>query len=139
MRSAIKFAIAWIALAALLASILGSLNIPTYIALIQHGERTTATITKTDCNNHSEAAYTFTVGTTRFSSKGVMWMYDCQSLHAGDSIQIYYDRTDPTISRAFEPHKGLVNDLIPIALACLTAPPMMIAGFIAWYRKNRAK
>ena len=139
MRAVFYFAAAWVALATALASILGSVNVPTYIELIRHGERTIATIAETDCNNHEQATYTFTVGTIRFSSKNVMWEYDCGSLHAGDVIQIYYDRNDPTISRAFEPHRGLVNDLIPIAFACLMAPPLMIVSFVIWHRKNKAK
>ena len=136
MRPTIKLAIAWIALAAILALLLGRINVPTYLRLIKHGARTTATIVQSDCNNHARAFYTFSVGSRAYSGSDVMWMFDCQPLHPGDGIPIYYDKTDPTASRAIEPQNGLVNDLIPIALACLMVPPLMIAGFIAWHRKR---
>jgi hypothetical protein len=139
MRAAIKFAIAWLMLAAILVLILGRINLPTYFRLARHGERVTATIVQTDCNNHGRAFYTFQVGPTRYSDSDGMRMFDCRSLHPGDSIPVYYEITDPTISRAIEPWGGLVNELIPIALACLIVPPFMIASFFAWYRKNKTK
>jgi hypothetical protein len=139
MKTAIKFAIAWLALAAVLAFALGEINIPTYLRLVKHGERATATIIQPDCDNHARAFYTFTVGSTHYSNSDVMWTSDCRSLHPGDTILIYYDVTDPTISRAIEPRFGVENELIPIALACLIVPPVLIIVLVAGYRKNKGK
>jgi hypothetical protein len=136
---ALRFAIAWLVLAAILALILGSLNLPTLLRLAAHGERATAIIVQPTCDNHASASYAFNVGATRYMGSDVMWTLDCRSLHPGDSITIYYDTTDPRVSRAIEPQSGLVNEVIPIALTCLIAPPIFIAGFIAWSRKNRLK
>ncbi|MGB6538248.1 MAG: DUF3592 domain-containing protein [Xanthobacteraceae bacterium] len=135
----LRFAIAWLLLAAILALILGSLNLQTLLRLAAHGDRATAIIVQPTCDNHASASYAFNVGATRYSSSDVMSMLDCRSLHPGDSITIYYDTTDPKVSRAIEPEAGIVNEVIPIALACLTAPPIFIAGFIALSRKNRLK
>jgi hypothetical protein len=139
MKTTIKFAVAWLVLAALLAIALGQINISTYLRLLEHGERATATIIRPDCDNHARASYTFTVGSTHYSNSDVMSGRDCQSLHPGDAIQNYYDVTDPTISRAIEPRDGLVNELISIALACLMVPPVLIVGLFAWYRKIPAR
>ena len=139
MKTATKFAIAWLLLAAIFGIGLWQINIPTFLRLIKHGERATATIVRPTCDNHASASYTFSVGTTSYSGRDVMWMVDCGSLHPGDSITIYYDITNPQISRAFEPHAGITNDLIPIAGICLTFPPFIILATMAWYRKNKAK
>jgi hypothetical protein len=132
----IRFAIAWLVLAGVLAVVFGHFNIPTYLRLAEHGRRTIATIIQPDCGNHAEANYTYTVGSTRYSGRDVMWQLNCDKLHPGDGISIYYDATNPNISRAMEPRTGLINELIPILLACLIVPPLMIAGFVAWYRKR---
>jgi hypothetical protein len=137
MTGATKFAIAWLVLAAILALAIGSINLSTYFGLAKHGERTTATIVRSNCDIHSTAFYTFSVGSTRYS--GSDRMTNCSFLQPGDSISIYYDTTDPTISAATEPLAGLVNDLIAIGLACLLAPPTMIGLFLHWYRKNRPR
>jgi hypothetical protein len=137
MKTATKFAIAWLVLAALLALALGRINIPTYLRLAEHGERATATVIRLDCDNHGRAFYTFTVGSTNYSTSDVMWSSNCLSLHSGDAITIYYEVTDPTISRAIEPRLGIENEVIPISFACLMVPPVLIVVLAGWYRENR--
>jgi hypothetical protein len=139
MTGTVKFAVAWLALAAILASILGGLNLPTLLRLAQRGERSTATIIQPSCDNHSSASYTFIVGSTYYSGNSIMWMVDCRSLRPGDSIVIYYDNADPRINRAVEPRAGIVNELIPIALACLIVPPAVIGLLSVQYRRMKAK
>jgi hypothetical protein len=128
MKTPIKFAIGWLSLAAFFAILVGSLNVPTFLRLVRHGERATATIIQTDCKNHGQATYTFTVGTNRYSNTGNMGMVvaNCGSLRPGDNIPIYYDATDPTVNRAAEPMAGLLNELIPIGLMCLIFPPAIL-------------
>jgi Protein of unknown function (DUF3592) len=138
MKGAIKFAICWLVLAAVLAIALGRVNIPTYLRLARQGERATATIVRPDCGNHAEATYAYDVGSRRYFGRDVMWKLDCGALRSGDSISIYYDTTDPAISRAIEPKDGLINDLIPIGLACLMVPPFFIAAFVVSWRKSKA-
>jgi hypothetical protein len=116
-------------MAALLAIGLGMINVPALLRLIRHGERTSATIVQYPCSTRKgRAAYTFTVGTTRYSGTDVTTTVDCHHLTPGDTIQIYYDVTDPTVSRAGEPRERLANELIFIALACFFAPPIIIGG-----------
>jgi hypothetical protein len=109
------------------------MNLPTLLRLATRGQRATATVVQPTCDNHASASYAFTVGATRYTGSDVM--HDCRSLHPGDSITIYYDTTDPKVSRAIEPQAGIVNEVISIALACLIGPPILIVGFIA----NRLK
>jgi hypothetical protein len=123
MRRWTKFAVAWLILAAVFATALGQLNIPTFLRLIRHGEQTTATIVQPDCGNHATASYSFSVGSTPYSGKD--GMTNCGSLRAGDLIQIYYDVSDPTLNRAVEPRAGLMNEIISIALICLVVPPFI--------------
>jgi hypothetical protein len=134
LNMAIRFAISWLALATILAIVLGRINVPTYVKLAEDGERTTAVIVQPDCGNHGRASYAFNVGSIGYSGSDVM--NDCRSLRPGDDITIYFDRDDPKISRAIEPRAGLMNELIPIALACLLVPPVAIISFILWRRKN---
>ena len=110
-----KFAIAWLILAAIFMAMLGPINVPTFLKLLKHGQRTSAEILRLDCDNHNQAEYAFSVEAIRVSSSDVMTI-DCRSLRPGDAIPIYYDATDPTINRASEPVGGLVNELIPITL-----------------------
>jgi hypothetical protein len=129
--------VAWFVLAAVFATCLAQINVPTFLRLIQHGARATAMIVQLDCDNHGQASYTFNIGSTDYSSRGIMWI-NCRSLRPGDSIQIYYDTTDPNVSRTAEPLAGLKNELIPIAIGCLVFPPLIIFSF-ARYWKRRAK
>jgi hypothetical protein len=135
MRPAIRFAIAWFALASLFAVGLWQLNIPTFLRLLRHGERTNATVVKLDCGNHARALYGFTVGSAHYSNSDTMHA-GCDLLHPGDTIAIYYDVTDPTISRASEPKAALENELITIASVCIFVPPLIIASAMAWYKKK---
>ena len=68
-----------------------------------------------------------------------MWMVDCRSLHPGDSIVVYYDKIEPGTNRAAEPRAGIINELIPIALACLIFPPAIIGLLSVQYRRIKAK
>jgi hypothetical protein len=139
MRTMIKFAFAWVVLAALFAIGLGQLNVPTFLRLVQHGERTTATIVQPNCDSHANASYTFTVASTHYSGTDVMAV-DCRSLHPGDTIQIYYDVADPTLNRAGDPKARLENELLTIAGMCLIFPPLIIAGAcLGWISKKESK
>jgi hypothetical protein len=133
-----KFAIAWLILAAIFAAILGPINVPTYLKLLKHGERTSAEILRLDCDNHNQAEYVFNVGAIGVLSSDVM-ISDCRLLRPGDAIPIYYDVTDPTVNRAEEPMGGLVNELIAITLVCLTFPSLIIVGVSRWPRRNKAR
>jgi hypothetical protein len=93
MKTAITFAIAWAALATVFAFGLAQINIPTFLKLAKHGQRASAAIVQPDCNNHGRASYVFSIGTVQYS--GGDTMTNCSSLHAGDSVLIYYDATDP--------------------------------------------
>ncbi|HEV2551204.1 MAG TPA: hypothetical protein VGU20_28100 [Stellaceae bacterium] len=138
MRASRTIAISWLALAGAFIAILAPLNIPTYLNLIRHGQKTTAEIRKLDCDNHARAEYAFTVVAAEVLSSDVM-STDCRSLRPGDKILVYYDTVDPTINRAREPVGGLVNELIPIALVCLTVPPLMISAVSRWTNRNKIK
>jgi hypothetical protein len=136
MKTAIAFAIACAALAAIFAFGLAQINIPTFLRLTKHAQQANATIVRTDCNNHGHASYTFSVGSVVYA--GGDTMTNCSFLHPGDSVSIYYDVTDPIISRAKEPSAGLANEIITIVGICLIFPPAIIVAWI-WNWRNKIR
>ena len=135
MRPAVKLALVWLALAATVIAVTEPVNIPTFVKLVNHGAPATATIVKTNCDSHTNASYTFTVGSARYSSSDVV--RDCDLLRAGDQIPIYYDVTDPALSRASDPWAGLTNEIIAIVVGVLFFPAFIV-GFIV-LETRRAK
>jgi len=123
-------------LAATIAAVIGRLNIPSLIKLVKHGAPITATIIRTTCDSHNSAAYTFTVGSARYSG-GDNGIQDCRSLHPGDQITIYYDLTDPALNRASEPTAALRNEIISISLAAVLIPTFALGAVL--FRKRRKK
>jgi hypothetical protein len=134
-RPAIKLAIVWLALAATVVAVTEPFNIPSFLKLVDRGAPATATIVETTCNSHSTASYTFTVGSARYSGSDVV--RDCDLLRPGDQIQIYYDVTDPALSRAGDPRVGLTNEIMAIVLGILIFPTFIV-GFIV-LETRRAK
>jgi hypothetical protein len=125
----------WLALAAAAVAVTEPVNIPSFVKLVTHGAPATATILKMNCDSHSNASYAFTVGSARYSSSDVV--RDCDQLRAGDRIPIYYDVTDPALSRAGDPRAGLTNEIIAIVLGILFFPTFIV-GFIV-LETRRAK
>jgi len=115
----------WLVLAVATAALLGSLNIPTFVKLVNHGTSARATIRQTNCDQHSSASYTFTVDTARYSGSDSM-VRGCDTLRPGDQIPIYYDVTDPTLNRAVEPWAGLTNEIIAVMLGTLIFPTFIV-------------
>jgi hypothetical protein len=125
-----KSTVVWLVLAAIFSVGLGLINVPAILKLLGHGAETTAKIVRLDCENHNRAFYTFSIGTSRYSTSDIIGD-NCRSLRSGDDIPIYYDATDPTISSTTAPRAALLNELVPIGLVCLFFPPMILAGW-AW-------
>jgi hypothetical protein len=115
----------WLVLAAIFLAILVPINVPDFLRIAMHGQRTTAKIVRLDCENHNSATYAFNVGSEQFERSDVM-PTECRSMRIGDVIPVYYDVDDPHISRAKDPKDGLLNEVIPICLVCLTFPPLII-------------
>jgi hypothetical protein len=135
MTSTAKFVIAWAAVALVICALLAPINIPTFVALIRHGDHTAGRIVKADCENHASAFYDFVVGAKSYS--GHDRIPDCKSLRTGDKIEVYYDIRDPTLSSAYEPNAGLSNEMISIGISCLIAPPLVIFTFAQWMRRQK--
>jgi hypothetical protein len=106
---------------------LGSLNVPVIYKLLKHGGQTTARIVRTDCGNHSSGSYAYVVRGVPYLGGDVM-SSDCEQLHKGQEITVYYDLTDPRVSIAEQPMASLENELMFIALVCLVFPPVIMIG-----------
>jgi hypothetical protein len=127
--STTKYIGAWFAIDAIILLILTPLNVPTFLALVQHGKRTSAEIIRTNCGQHDSGSYAFTVNSTHYENTGLM-PGNCANLKKGDVIDVYYDERDPSLSRAREPAASLANELITIGLGCLFVPPLIFLGLM---------
>jgi hypothetical protein len=135
--STAKYIGVWFAIDAVILLILTPINVPTFLTLVQHGNRTSAEIVGTNCEQHNSGSYIFTVGATRYENTSLM-PGNCATLKQGDVIDVYYDERDPSLSRAREPVASLVNELITIGLGCLFFPPLILLGLgLARARKHK--
>jgi hypothetical protein len=125
MKRATVLTIGWLAMAATIAVGIGQINIPTLVKLVKRGAPASATFLKKNCGHHSTASYTFAVGTARYSGTDVMPGH-CRALRPGDRISIYYDVSDPALSRANEPWAALTNEIIFVTLASLMVPTFIV-------------
>jgi hypothetical protein len=118
----LKIAIAWIALAVVIAFGLFLLYVPRLVHIIEHGSTAVAAIERLDCPNKGHVRYTFSVGSAQYYFDPVMGI-QCQALHVGDHALIYYDVTDPNISQLTEPRSSLESVLGLIGTVPLFFPP----------------
>jgi hypothetical protein len=127
------FALAWLALATVFGSMLYPINMPKLRQLVAHGARATAQVTKLDCANHNRAFYAFRVGIVEYSGHDGMPGL-CEEMR-GETIIVYYDRTNPASSIAREPRAALENETVSIAAVCLLFPTIIL--FIVSRRLRR--
>jgi hypothetical protein len=122
---AISFlAIFWLLMAGFIASVAVPINVPHFVKLLEHGERTKAEIVRTDCGQHDSAYYRFRIGADNYTS-GSQGVENCRALRPGDVIDVYYDVRDPANNSTNMPLNDLINELSAIGLACLVFPPLV--------------
>jgi hypothetical protein len=126
-RTIAIYLIGWLAIAAVLATIIAPLNVPKLLELKRFGRETGARVVRLDCANHNTAFYTFDVAGHSYTGGDVMPV-DCRSLHKGEKISIFYDQRGPQLSRASEPSGALSNELSSIFGVCLIFPPFIMLG-----------
>lgn len=98
----------------------GSLNVPRYFYLSWKGVVSDAQITIKEPENHRLIRYSFSINGQTFS--GVQGVSDeITKVSVGQTIQIYYYATDPTINCYCEPRQNLIAESVVALLASLTA------------------
>jgi len=113
-------------LAAAFASLLVPLNVPKFIYILRHEASVTAIVTKTACWNHDSVLYSFTFDGKTYTDRDSFTEKPCESYTPGSPIKVYFSTASPDQNRTFEPRAGLRNEIIPIALVCLTVAPFII-------------
>jgi len=95
------------AVGALMITALDYGNQKVYSQLEKHGVVVDAVVTGTEPNNHNTVFYSFLANGRRYSSGDRSWPPnpDASQLTVGGRVYVVYDRRDPSVSCACDPHK----------------------------------
>jgi hypothetical protein len=117
--------IGWVALATIFACVLVPFNIPRIVDILRHEASVTGTVTAPDCSNHNSVRYSFDFGGKPYAG---FFPVDgpCGSLKAGSPITVYFSTVSPEKNEIREPARDLWNEIITIALVCLTFPTIIV-------------
>ena len=116
-------------------------NQRTWTAIDERGVHATATVTRTEPNNHNTVHYSFVVAGRTYTDSGPSYGPNNPSaadLRVGDRIQIVYDRTDPRVSCACEPRERMYPaGFVPRAIASLFVSSLVALMLTwAWVRRR---
>ena len=62
----------------------------------------------------------------------------CESLTAGDHVQVYYLPSNPHLSMSGDPTSGLRNEIVSIAMAATLMPALSVWSYVRRRRNNDA-
>jgi hypothetical protein len=125
-RSILWFGL-WVVLAAAIAIGLGSVNWIRYYRLARHGVPTKGMVTSPpDPHNHGVSSYSYAVGQETFTAT------DHPGAAEGQAITVFYLPDDPTVSCPGDPNEQLRGESVPIGMAVLLAPTLIL---ISAYRR----
>jgi Protein of unknown function (DUF3592) len=133
MARLIAFLCAYVILAVVVCLAVGSFNVPRYRRLAQEGRPTRATVTGTECANHTVFSYRFAVGGVTYTGQGMAGFgtKECAQLRAGDRVLVYYVPANPEDNLPGDIHERLANEYISVVLAALFIPAILV-GAVAW-------
>jgi len=134
----------WIGTATVFGLLFTALDYPnqrTWTALDERGVHATATVTRTEPNNHDTVHYSFVVAGRTYADSAANAHSPNPSaadLRVGDRIQIVYDRTDPGVSCACEPRERMyAAGFVPRAIASLFVSSLVALMLTwAWVRRR---
>ncbi|CAN5903706.1 hypothetical protein BH11VER1_BH11VER1_42160 [soil metagenome] len=140
-KTGIRYAIAWLALAAAFCIIIGSLNWRTFSRLTERGVSGSATVIGLFPKNHNTVSYEYHVGDRTF--KGQMQSRSPNlppdQLHVGQSLVINYDPLHSEDSVLGDPKPMLTNETISISLVALIFPTLILFAWKSWQRSTSAQ
>jgi hypothetical protein len=120
----------WLVLAAVIAVGLGSLNWIRYYRLARHGIPTEGlVISPPDPNNHGVSSYSYAVGQQTFTAT------DHPGSADGQAVTVFYLPDDPTVSCPGDPRDRLRGESLPIGMASLLFPTLIVGS--AYRQLNR--
>jgi hypothetical protein len=118
----------WLILAIAIAFVVGSLNVPLYERLITKGVQTKATVVELTPKIHNTVRYEYQVGGVKFEGQRSPWRPNPPTgeLAVGDSLVIYYDPSNPSLSAPGDVGPMLTNELISVGMAALLMPTFIV-------------
>jgi len=105
-------------------------NLPRYIRIANNGIAAQAAVASTNCSNHGEFSYRFSIGPETYTGIGTASSIGvaCQNLRAGDQVVVYYLPADPHLNQPDHPARGLTNELTAVLLAAVVIPAIFVLG-----------
>jgi hypothetical protein len=123
-----KYTLAWLALALIIATALGSIDLRRYRRMTTHGIEGKAIVTELLPENHQTLRYEYHAGDRTFHGQMQSWSPNppLARLKVGQPVVIYYDPEKPEDSVLGDPKPILRNELISIALASTILPAFLL-------------
>jgi hypothetical protein len=133
-----RYAIAWLVLAAVTAVGIGSLNWPKYHHMAAVGVSGQASVIQLLPKIHQTVRYEYRVGELEFQGRMQSWQPNppLEQLTVGQPLVIYYDPQHPAESVLGDPKPMLQNETISVALAAIMVPSFLVATW-AWRSSRR--
>jgi hypothetical protein len=136
-----KWLLLWLFLAVAIALVVGSLNVPLYERLITKGVQTTATVVELTPKIHNTVRYEYQVGGNKFEGQRSPWRPNppTDEIRVGDSLTIYYDPSNPSLSAPGDVGPMLTNELISVGMAALLMPTFIVCVLISKQQEKQKK
>jgi len=112
-------------------------NLSYHSSLETHGVTTTAVVTSTDSGNHNSLCYRFVADGESHAWCGTGENGEVSALKPGQTIQIVYDRTQPTVNCWCRPSAAAHNDVVSLAL--MAAMLVAFAGFVGFFTERKTR
>jgi hypothetical protein len=136
-----KWLILWLIMVAVVALVVGSLNVPFYYRLITNGVKAQATIIELTPQIHNTVRYEYQVEGRSFKGQRSPSSPNSSTdqISVGQSLVIYYDPLNPSLSVPGDPKPMLTNELISVGMAALGIPTFIIFVLMQNQYKKRSK
>jgi hypothetical protein len=136
-----RYAIAWLALAAVVAIGIGSLNWPEYRRMAVRGISGHAIVVELLPKIHNSVRYEYYVAGRTLQGQMQSWQPNppLEQLSVGQPLVIYYNPERPEESVLGDPRPILKNETVSIALAALGIPTFIVLVWAWRTSRHRVK
>jgi hypothetical protein len=121
-----RWLLAWVIFATVVAVGLGSVNIPKFLGLVRFGMPTTAYIEDLAKRTHPGVLYEYEVDGRRYTIGNAQKAGNVPANRMKRQAQITYDRRDPHESTFEDPKAALKNEIISVTVAALMVPTFVL-------------
>jgi hypothetical protein len=124
--------VSWLFLAVLIGGICGSINLPCYYSLLNHGVATTGTIVELTPQQHQTAIAEYHVDGRRYTAQDQVTGPNppLSELKVGDAIVVFYVPGQLAYYTFGDPRGRLPNELMSVIFAGLLMPTMIVGSFM---------